>query len=101
MTAHKQKILETLEAQARAKRENRLRSFTPYPRQMEFIAATRDHMEVALRAGNQQGKSETAAYFTAVSLTGRYPKDWPGRKWDRPIRAWGGPPGAAARTGGS
>jgi len=88
MSTRKDQIIKALEDQVQAKRENRLRSFRPYPRQMEFIAATRDHMEVALRAGNQQGKSETAAYFTAISLTGRYPKDWPGRKWDRPVRAW-------------
>jgi phage terminase large subunit-like protein len=80
--------IKLLEAQLEAKRNNKLLTFKPYPKQVEFFAATKDHTEVALRAGNQQGKSESASYFVAVALTGRIPKNWPGRKWDRPIRAW-------------
>jgi phage terminase large subunit-like protein len=41
-----------------------------------------------LRAGNQLGKSDAGAYETALHLTGRYPPDWKGRRFDRPIRAW-------------
>ena len=88
MSKWKDDRIALLEAQAKAKRENKLKGFEPYPRQREFIAATRDHTEVALRAGNQQGKSETAAYYVAVTATGRYPDDWPGRRWDRPPRIW-------------
>lgn len=77
MSNRKDELIKLLEEQARAKRENRLKSFRPYPRQLEFIAATADHCEVALRAGNQQGKSETAAHFVAVSATGLYPDWWP------------------------
>jgi phage terminase large subunit-like protein len=86
--ARKDDIIKLLEDQARAKRENKLKSFRPYPKQIDFIAATRDHSEVALRAGNQQGKSETAAYTVAVWLTGRYPKSWPGRVFPGPVKGW-------------
>ncbi|HVM77626.1 MAG TPA: terminase family protein [Stellaceae bacterium] len=86
--SRKDEILTILEEQVKAKRENKLKSFVPYPRQAEFIAATHDHTEVALRAGNQQGKSETAAYFVAVVATGLYPEGWQGRRWDKPVRIW-------------
>lgn len=88
MTARKQELIELLEQQAKAKRENRLKSWKPYTKQEEFIAATRQYTEVALRAGNQQGKSETAAYFVAVAATGLYPDGWQGRRWDKPVRIW-------------
>jgi phage terminase large subunit-like protein len=88
MTAAKDRTLEILRETARARRENKLATFTPYPKQTEFIAATADHIEVALRAGNQQGKSECAAYFVSVVATGRYPDWWKGRRWDRPVRIW-------------
>ncbi len=89
MSVHKQKILETLEAQAKAKRFNKLLGFAPYPGgQSKLIAATATHSEVCGRAGNRQGKSEVASYACAVWLTGRYPSGWQGRKWNGPIRMW-------------
>jgi phage terminase large subunit-like protein len=84
----KDEIIRLLEEQARTKRENRLKSFMPYPKQLEFIAATKDHSEVLLQAGNQVGKSEGGAYATATHLTGLYPEWWPGRRFDHPTRAW-------------
>jgi len=50
--ARKDDIIKVLEDQARTKRENRLRSFAPYPKQIEFCNATADHSEVVLQAGN-------------------------------------------------
>jgi phage terminase large subunit-like protein len=88
MSNRKLETLKTLEQAARTRRENRIRTFEPYPKQREFIAATADHSEVALRAGNQQGKSEIAAFFVAVCATGLYPDWWPGRRWDRPVKIW-------------
>lgn len=38
-------------------------------------------------AGNRLGKSYFGTYETAVHLTGRYPKDWKGHKFDEPINA--------------
>ena len=39
-------------------------------------------------AGNQQGKTETGAAELAYHLTGEYPDDWMGRRFDHPVRAW-------------
>lgn len=39
-------------------------------------------------AGNQLGKTMSAAAETAFHLTGRYPDWWKGRVFDRPINSW-------------
>ncbi len=85
----KAEILKTLEAQARAKRENKLKSFQPYPVQAAFLASTAlPHQHCGLQAGNQVGKSTTAAYAVAVHATGLYPDWWQGRKFNGPTRGW-------------
>lgn len=70
------------------KRFNRIDFFEPYPRQAEFFAMGAVKRERLLIAGNQQGKSEAGADETSLHLTGRYPPDWKGRRWERPTRAW-------------
>lgn len=67
---------------------DRLARYAPYPRQLEFHAAGADHRERLFMAGNQLGKTLAGAAETAIHLTGRYPDWWPGRRFDRPIRAW-------------
>jgi len=62
--------------------------FRPYPKQAQFYATGQRFRERGLFAGNQLGKSESAAYELACHLTGIYSPDWPGRKWDRPVRCW-------------
>lgn len=62
--------------------------FTPYPKQQEFFDMGSMKSERMLSAGNQQGKSQAGAAEMAYHLTGQYPDDWLGRKWDRPIKAW-------------
>ncbi len=84
----KSRALEILRAQAKAKRENALRGFVPYPKQIEFVAATKDHSECALTAGNQTGKSSIGAVMAAVFATGLYPEWWTGRRFDGPVRGW-------------
>ena len=66
----------------------KLEVFDPYPKQQEFLEMGATKTERMLRAGNQQGKSETGAYETALHMTGLYPKDWKGRRFTKPIRAW-------------
>lgn len=41
-------------------------------------------------AGNQLGKTYCGGGETAFHLTGCYPDWWPGKRWDKPIRAWAG-----------
>lgn len=62
--------------------------FNPYPKQQAFLELGKTKRERLLRAGNQLGKSEAGAYETALHLTGEYPKDWKGRVFTKPTRAW-------------
>lgn len=81
-------IRQRLESALDHQRRNRLAHYTPYPKQAEFHAAGKTHREILLRAANQAGKTLAASMELAMHLTGRYPADWPGRKWARPIAAW-------------
>jgi len=49
-----------------------------------------------LMAANQVGKTWCAGMEVAMHLTGRYPDEWQGKKWDRPTNWW-----AAGVTGES
>lgn len=79
-----------LEEKARRKRENRLDSYVPYPKQREFHRAGADLAvrERLLKAGNQLGKTWSAGFETAMHLTGRYPDWWDGAFFDHHISAW-------------
>lgn len=66
---------------------NRLASYCPYPKQRQFHADPK--RERLLMAGNQLGKTYSAASEVAMHLTGRYPHWWTGRRFARAIRAWG------------
>lgn len=90
MTAWKQKRLDILEAQALAKRRNRMLSFEPYQRQREFFEIGAAKRERLLMAGNQVGKSEAGAFEAACHLTGLYPSWWTGKRFDHPTRGWAG-----------
>ncbi len=77
---------------------NKLKAFRPYTKQLAFFAAGATFRERLLRAGNQLGKSTAGGAEAAYHLTGRYPDEWEGRRWDRPIIAWaGGPTGETTR----
>lgn len=67
---------------------NRLARYGPYPKQMEFHAAGKTYRERLLKAGNQLGKTWSAAFETAMHLSGRYPDWWTGRVWQRPVSGW-------------
>ena len=83
-----QKLRKSLQQLAERQRFNHMAFFTPYPKQREFIANGAWARERLLMAGNQVGKSETGAYEAAMHMTGLYPDDWPGRRFDRPTRGW-------------
>ncbi|MGD9878900.1 MAG: terminase family protein [Reyranella sp.] len=89
MTDDLDALLSTLEGLDEAKKFNRLKLYKPYPRQKEFHALGRTKRERMLRAGNQVGKTLSAAAEVAMHLTGNYPTWWRGRRWDRPVRFWG------------
>jgi phage terminase large subunit-like protein len=76
--------------QAKRRRTNQLAHFTPYPKQLEFFAAGKEHRERLLMAANQVGKTQCGGIEVASHLTGRYPDWWPGRRYDRPTKWWAG-----------
>jgi phage terminase large subunit-like protein len=78
-----------LEAQiARRKAESKLTAYRPYDYQRKFHSAGATHRERLLIAGNRVGKTVSGAAEMAMHLTGLYPDDWQGRRFDNPVRAW-------------
>lgn len=73
---------------ARRARENRLAHYRPYGKQTEFHAAGLNHNERVFMAGNQVGKTTAGAAEWAIHLTGRYPDDWQGIRFAKPVRFW-------------
>jgi len=77
--------------------------FEPYPKQQEFMNLGATFKERLLIAGNQTGKSDTGGYETSRHLTGIYPPNWKGLRFDQntgPCPAWvGGTSGIAVRDG--
>lgn len=59
-----------------------------YPWQRRFNAATKDHRACGLIAANRVGKSEAGLIIDAIHLTGDYPEDWEGIKFDFPPMCW-------------
>jgi phage terminase large subunit-like protein len=70
----------------RRQSQRRLTDYAPYPKQREFHAAGATHRERMLMAGNQLGKTLSAAFEVAMHLTGKYPPWWVGKRFDRPVR---------------
>lgn len=69
----------------RRRRTNRLLSYKPYSKQIEFHEAGADYRERLFMAGNQLGKTVAGAAEAAMHLAGRYPDWWTGKRFDKPI----------------
>jgi len=82
----KKTFLELLAAKERYEAENMLQGYKPYPKQLEFHAAGKTERERLLAAGNQLGKTFSAAAEVAMHLTGLYPDWWEGKVFDRAVR---------------
>jgi len=59
-----------------------------YPKHTEFFEAGAKYRERCFMAANRVGKTVGGGYEVAAHLTGRYPDWWPGRRFERPVRAW-------------
>ena len=81
-------VLAGLEAAAMLRERTSIDFFVPYPKQQEFFALGATKRERVIMAGNQLGKTLCGAVEMTYHLTGNYPARWPGRRWDRPIKAW-------------
>jgi phage terminase large subunit-like protein len=73
-----------LQEKARRKSLNRIVDYKPYSKQKEFHTAGKSFRERCLMAGNQLGKTYSAAAEVAYHLTGLYPDWWDGYRFDRP-----------------
>lgn len=62
--------------------------FQPYPKQKQFLDMGARKRERLLIAGNQNGKTHVGAYEAACHMTGNYPDNWKGRRFDRPNKGW-------------
>ena len=82
-------IADALKALDDKRRFRAIDFFRAYPKQAEFFDSGSRYSERLLSAGNQQGKTQAGAAEMTYHLTGDYPDDWFGRRWDRPIKAWG------------
>lgn len=71
--------------QLRRFRTNLLNYYQPYPKQRDFHNAGKDFRERLFMAGNQLGKTLAGAAEAAMHLTGKYPDDWEGYRFDGPI----------------
>ena len=67
---------------------NKLEHLDPYPWQRKLFYSSKNNAQTLLMAANRVGKSYSGAANIAFHLTGLYPDDWEGHKWDTPIRAW-------------
>lgn len=78
--------------------KRRLDMYRPYPKQQEFHKASAEYREILLRAGNQLGKTLSAAAQTAIFATGRLPPWWEGKQHKKAPVIWcGGVTGEVVR----
>lgn len=91
-TAQQEEVLANLKRELELRRaQNQLSQYRPYAKQMEFHTAgsLADVRERLLKAGNQLGKTYSAAFETAYHLTGRYPAWWQGKRFTKAVTGWG------------
>lgn len=82
------RLHELMKAIEHKRKFNKIEVWEPYPKQQEFLALGSTKRERLLIAGNQLGKSETGAYEAACHLTGIYPPDWKGHRFNRATHGW-------------
>lgn len=88
--AERRQLHDLLTARQKLRDENKLANYRPYKKQMLFHAAgaSKNVRERLLVAGNQLGKTYSAAMECAMHMTGRYPDWWTGTCFDAPVQAW-------------
>lgn len=81
-------MIAILEEQRSRIKYNKLSYYQPYPKQREFHSLIAS--ERMLGAGNQTGKTLAGSREAAYHLTGLYPEDWEGVRFDKPTVGWVG-----------
>jgi len=82
--------LKILDEEVKRSKRNKLKRMYDgaYDWQRKFIAATKEYSSCMLMAANRCGKTRTGLIIDAYHLTGDYPDDWPGIKFDHPPLCW-------------
>ena len=80
--------LEKLKRLHYLQRNYMLFSYVPYPKQKDFHNAGKTYRERCFMAGNQLGKTLSAAAETAMHATGLYPDWWEGLRFTHATRGW-------------
>ena len=77
------------EKQERNKRKQQIKNWVQlYDWQRDFVASTKSHSSCCLCAANRVGKTMTGVLMDSYHLTGDYPDDWKGYKFDFPPLIW-------------
>ncbi len=72
--------------------------YHPYAPQLEFHTRGKEYSERGFFAGNQLGKTLSAAHEAFYHASGLYPEWWPGVRFDKPTVGWiGGDTGETIR----
>ena len=66
---------------------NAIKWFKPFEYQKKFFETGANYSRRGMIAANRAGKTIASTYETAYHLTGKYPDDWKGKRWDKPIIA--------------
>jgi hypothetical protein len=64
---------------------NQLKWFKPFKYQSKFFELGKGFSRRGMIAANRAGKTIASTFETAYHLTGVYPDNWKGMKWDKPI----------------
>lgn len=83
-------LAEALTLVSRQLQFEKINAYKPYPWQKRFHDAGATFNERMEMCGNQTGKTYSAACEVTFHLTGEYPDDWEGKRFDVPIIAWVG-----------
>lgn len=67
---------------------NKLKTYSPYEKQIAFHNAGAKHHERLFMCGNQLGKTVAGGAEWAMHLTGRYPDWWQGAVFEEPVAMW-------------
>jgi phage terminase large subunit-like protein len=89
------KAADLMPVKERLEKYRKIDRITLHPKQAEFVELGATRSETALFGANQSGKSTVGAYVLAMHLTGDYPRDWRGRRFNKPVTAWAIGPTAA------
>ena len=90
--SEQRRLVELLKEEENRVRYNKLQHFEPYIWQHSICSAKdtsgKPANQTLAMCANQIGKSTGGAFVTAIHLTGKYPDDWDGIRFDKPIYAW-------------